>query len=100
MLRGYGRGFSRSLSKEACAMAASPVRIPSVSSRRPLTLTSRRLEAKRRNAARSPGPRTMEGKAKVARNAIKHGFFAGPERWTPTQCRDFEETLEGLFDDF
>jgi hypothetical protein len=72
----------------------------SVSRRRPLVLTQRRLAANRRNAARSTGPRTAEGKAKVARNPIKHGFFAGPEKWTPQQQRDFAETLEGLRVDF
>ena len=82
-------------------MAASPVCItPAVSlRRRPLALTPRRLEANRRNAARSTGPRTAAGKSRVARNAIKHGFFAAQERWTPRQHRDFEETLDGLRDD-
>jgi hypothetical protein len=41
----------------------------------------------------------MEGKARVARNAIKHGFFVAQKRWSPAQQRDFEETLEGLRDD-
>jgi hypothetical protein len=85
-------------------MAASPVSIvPSPASnlrRRPLALTPRRLDANRRNAARSTGPRTVEGKAKVARNGIKHGFFAAREKWTPRQQRDFEDTLAGLRDDF
>jgi hypothetical protein len=38
--------------------------------------TERQLEANRRNAARSTGPRSVAGKALVARNALKHGAFA------------------------
>jgi hypothetical protein len=85
-------------------MAASPVStvsVPvSISRRRPLALTQRRLAANRRNAAHSTGPRTAEGKAKVARNPIKHGFFAVREKWTPQQHRDFAETFQGLRDEF
>jgi hypothetical protein len=56
--------------------------------RRPFS--QRRIEANRRNALRSTGPRTPGGKARVSRNAIKHGFFAGTARWTPEQHRDFQ----------
>ncbi len=81
-------------------MAACPVDVTPLSHRRrPLALTQRRIEANRRNAARSTGPRSPEGKAKVARNAIKHGFFVAQQRWSPQQHRDFEETLAGLRDD-
>src|SRR5579872_1527326 len=82
-------------------MAACPaVSLPSPRLwRRPIVVSQRRLEANRKNAARSTGPRTPSGKARVARNAVKHGFFAAPARWTPQQLRDFIETYDGLRDD-
>ncbi len=36
--------------------------------------TQKQIEANRRNALKSTGPRTPEGKAAVSRNALKHGF--------------------------
>ena len=36
--------------------------------------SQRQIEANRKNAARSSGPKSAEGKAKVARNALKHGL--------------------------
>jgi hypothetical protein len=38
--------------------------------------TSAQIEANRKNAAKSTGPRTAEGKAKVRLNAVKHGMTA------------------------
>ena len=35
-----------------------------------------RVTANRANAARSTGPRTRRGKARVSRNALRHGFAA------------------------
>ena len=37
-------------------------------------MTPARAEANRRNARRSTGPRTREGMARVARNALRHGL--------------------------
>lgn len=38
--------------------------------------SERRLQANRKNALRSTGPKTARGKRTVGRNAIKHGLFA------------------------
>ena len=39
-------------------------------------VSERRVQANRRNALRSTGPKTARGKRAVAGNAIKHGFLA------------------------
>jgi len=42
-----------------------------------------KLAANRRNAQRSTGPRTNEGKQRASENSYKHGFFS--DRLFPTQ---------------
>src|SRR6266404_3383511 len=40
------------------------------------SVSSKKVEANRRNALNSTGPRTPMGKRTVAKNALKHGFFS------------------------
>lgn len=44
--------------------------------RRSYTLTEKALEARRKNAQKSTGPRTEEGKRRSSRNAWKHGLYS------------------------
>ena len=39
-------------------------------------ITSKKLEANRRNALKSTGPKTKEGKLFASQNALKHGLNA------------------------
>jgi hypothetical protein len=54
-------------------------------------VSERRIQANRKNALRSTGPRTARGKRTVARNAIKHGLLA---REVVITAGDGEENLE------
>jgi len=58
--------------------------------------SSRKVEANRRNALKSTGPRTTNGKRRVARNAIRHGFFS---KWLLVQHQDGRES-QSEYDDF
>ena len=61
--------------------------------------TRRQIEANRKNALLSTGPRTPEGKAIVARNPIKHGLMSR-ETVLPTECQEeFDALQAGLLAD-
>lgn len=55
-----------------------------------------KIEANRRNARRSTGPRTPEGKARSSRNALKHGLFAGDAVLPDEDRQAFLELLTAL----
>jgi len=48
------------------------------------------VSANRRNAGRSTGPRTTQGKAVVAQNAIKHGLLARRNLITGEDPQEFD----------
>ena len=52
--------------------------------------TQAQILANRRNAAKSTGPRTAEGKATVAKNATKHGLFTRYDVVISENQADFE----------
>src|SRR5256712_12390212 len=58
--------------------------------------SSRKVAANRRNALKSTGPRTTNGKRRVARNAVRHGFFS---KWLLVQHQDGKES-QSEYDDF
>ncbi len=57
--------------------------------------SERKIQANRRNALRSTGPKTERGKRTVARNALKHGLLA---REVVITAGDGEESLEEFHD--
>jgi hypothetical protein len=59
--------------------------------------TAKQLEANRRNAGLSTGPRTANGKAKVARNALRHGVHSDlPVLPGLERAEDWEAHRDGI----
>ncbi len=54
------------------------------------------IHANRRNARKSTGPRTEEGKAVAARNAVTHGFWARQDVISGEEQADFDRLREEM----
>jgi len=63
-----------------------------------MSVSPRQLEANRRNAQLSTGPRTLEGKARVRLNAVKHGILSRETLITTTSNAENEDEFSALLD--
>ena len=61
------------------------------------TVSVRKVEANRRNALKSTGPRTPRGKAYTRQNAVKHGLFF--REWDSSDEQEQENYHKRLFED-
>ncbi|MCP4989406.1 MAG: hypothetical protein GY928_26110, partial [Colwellia sp.] len=58
--------------------------------------TQKQINANRRNAKKSTGPRTPEGKRRVSKNALKHGFTAADVVLPSEDPAEFERLRDGF----
>ena len=58
--------------------------------------TEAQIAANRRNALKSTGPRTAEGKAKASRNALKHGLLSRDVVIAGEDAEEFAALREGM----
>jgi hypothetical protein len=61
--------------------------------------SEKRIAANRRNARRSTGPKTPEGKARSSRNARKHGLLSKDITLPEENPEDFRQLLQAYCDD-
>lgn len=61
--------------------------------------SSAKAKSNRRNALRSTGPRTPEGKAKSSRNALRHGLLSREAVLQTESLQDFKRLRETLGDE-
>ncbi len=70
-------------------------------SARKKVVSTKQVEANRRNALKSTGPRTAEGKANSSQNAITHGISAAAVVVDSIEDRGkWESLLAGFYDEF
>lgn len=62
--------------------------------------TEAQIEASRLNGAKSRGPVTAEGKAISSRNSLKHGIRAATIVIEGENAAEFDEILNGLYEEF
>jgi len=62
--------------------------------------TQKQIEANRRNAQRSTGPKTPEGKARSALNALQHGIRSSLAVIPGESREEFETLYDAIRDDF
>lgn len=65
-----------------------------------MAISLAKLEANRRNATKSTGPRTGGGKTIVAKNALKHGLLAKQVILPDENKGDFEALRSGVFEQY
>ena len=67
-------------------------------------VSAKKIAANRKNAQKSPGPRTESGKAKAAANSYKHGFFSkrlflNTDQWAKDKA-DYETVANGVYEQY
>ena len=62
-------------------------------------ISQKQLDANRRNALKSTGPKTPQGKAAVRLNAWKHGLHAQEFVLSPEEQVQFDRTLDAFLED-
>ncbi|MFZ6005797.1 MAG: hypothetical protein ACOYXM_17880 [Actinomycetota bacterium] len=68
-------------------------------STQPKPISPRQLAANRRNAQKSTGPTGRPGKARVSRNAVKHGIYADVRPITHGAYREDPLAVQAMVDD-
>ncbi|MCD6394851.1 MAG: hypothetical protein J7M40_15280, partial [Planctomycetes bacterium] len=62
--------------------------------------TPEQTNANRKNAEKSTGPKTPQGKAISSQNAVKHGFFAKNDVISGEDPDRYEQHRQDIYDEF